>query len=154
MPQGDHEDLGVDMAGGLPRVRSMRKWYWPSPGPNGEPISPPVDGFDRKDTVQLGPESPPLHPDFMDESDNVPQHIIPTLYAAGGVWFSPWYKTYVRPHPVLCGPRGIIKVLPNHPHEGECYVPDDILVQLLHLMAIQLLNTHFCLAQVKESNQK
>src|SRR6185436_12595942 len=46
---GDHEDLGVAMCGRIPRVRSMRKWHWPDPGPNGEPVAPRTDGPDRHD---------------------------------------------------------------------------------------------------------
>lgn len=48
---GDHEDLGVAMCGAIPRVRSMRKWHWPDPGPNGEPVAPSAGGPDRFDTT-------------------------------------------------------------------------------------------------------
>ena len=49
---GDHEDLGVKMNGRVPRVRAMRKWYFPGPGPNGEPGAPPGIGTLRIDTTQ------------------------------------------------------------------------------------------------------
>lgn len=117
---GDHEDLGVAMCGRVPRVRSMRKWYWPSPGPNGEPVAPAVGGPDRYDTLSVGGD-PGIQ--FDDQSDDVPQRIRPRLY-----WSWAWNPYFHRayPHPLLCGPRGAIRVLPDHPHEGECYEPADL----------------------------
>jgi len=50
---GDHADLGVELNGRLPRVRSMRKWWFPNPGPNGEPVAPPPLGSTRIETTQL-----------------------------------------------------------------------------------------------------
>lgn len=118
---GDHEDLGVAMCGAVPRVRSMRKWHWPNPGPNGEPVAPPVNGLDRFDTLRQGPSA---NFQFDDQSDDVPQNISPRMYPS---WSFPWtFPWSVHPHPVLCGPRGVIRVLPDHPHEGECYVPADL----------------------------
>src|SRR5215211_7241064 len=49
---GDHEDLGAAISGSIPRVRSMRKWHFPGPGPLGEPGAPPVAGLDRLDTLR------------------------------------------------------------------------------------------------------
>ncbi len=117
---GDHEDLGVAMCGRVPRVRSMRKWYWPNPGPNGEPVAPKVDGPDRIDTLSEGNDA---GIQFNDQSDDVPQRITPKMYST-----LPWNPVFFRqyPHPLLCGPRGAIRVLPDHPHEGECYVPTDL----------------------------
>jgi hypothetical protein len=118
---GDHEDLGVAMCGALPRVRSMRKWHWPNAGPNGEPVAPPVGGLDRLDTLREGPSA---GFQFDDQSDDVPQNVSPRMYPA---WSFPWKFLWTfHPHPVLCGPRGVIRVLPDHPHEGECYVPSDL----------------------------
>jgi hypothetical protein len=116
---GDHEDLGLPMSGRIPRVRSMRKWYWPNAGPNGEPPAPPVDGPDRLDTLRPG-NDPGYQ--FDDQSDDIPQTISARLYSGGT--FS-WIKRFY-PHPLLCGPAGPINVLPDHPHEGECYVPADL----------------------------
>lgn len=117
---GDHEDLGVAMGGAVPRVRSMRKWHWPNPGPNGEPVAPAVGGPDRYDTLSEG-NDPGIQ--FDDQSDDIPQRITPRLYAG---W--PWNKFFFvsHPHPLLCGPRGVIRILPDHPHEGECYEPSDL----------------------------
>ncbi|MFI6098084.1 hypothetical protein ACIA8G_21200 [Lentzea sp. NPDC051213] len=117
---GDHEDLGVKMCGRVPRVRSMRKWHWPSPGPNGEPVAPKVDGPDRRDTLSPGRDA---GIQFDDQSDDVPQRICPKLYRSWP-WNRYWHRSH--PHPLLCGPRGVITVLPDHPHEGECYVPADL----------------------------
>lgn len=117
---GDHEDLGVAMCGAIPRVRSMRKWHWPNPGPNGEPVAPAVDGPNRHDTLSEG-NDPGIQLD--DQSDDIPQRITPRLYSR---W--PWNKFFFvsHPHPLLSGPRGPIRVLPDHPHEGECYEPSDL----------------------------
>lgn len=117
---GDHEDLGVSMCGAVPRVRNMRKWHWPQPGPNGEPVAPSVDGPDRNDTLSEGHD--PLF-QLNDQSDDLPQVVTPRLYATSD---SPRWAHQAYPHPLLCGPRGPIRVLPDHPHEGECYVPDDL----------------------------
>lgn len=117
---GDHEDLGVAMCGRIPRVRNMRKWYWPNPGPNGEPVAPKVDGPDRHDTLSVG-NDPGVQ--FDDQSDDIPQRITPRLYSSGP-WNPYFHRSY--PHPLLCSPRGVIRVLPDHPHEGECYEPTDL----------------------------
>jgi len=117
---GDHEDLGVVMCGKIPRVRSMRRWHWPSPGPNGEPVAPHVDGLLRHDTNEKGYAAPT---EFDDQSDDIPQTIRPKLYFTASPFF---FREYVYPHPVLCGPKGVIRHLPDHPHEGDCYVPSDL----------------------------
>ena len=33
------------------------------------------------------------------------------------------FSARAYPHPILCGPNGVIRVLPDHPHEGETYAP-------------------------------
>lgn len=121
---GDHENLGVDMCGRIPRVRSMRRWWWPNSGPNGEPVAPPVGGLNRHDTTLRGALNPT---EFDDQSDDVPQVIQPRMYSAP----SPWVlRHYVYPHPLLCGPNGVITYLPDHPHEGVCEVPPDLTATL------------------------
>ena len=105
---GDHEDLGASMCGQIPRVRSMRRWWWPGPGPNGEPEAPPQVGSGKHDTLIGG------------ETNGVPQTITPKYYTA------PHAHAYLQrkyPHPVLCGPTGVITVLPDHMHEGCIEVP-------------------------------
>ncbi len=118
---GDHEDLGVKMNGRVPRVRAMRKWYFPGPGPNGEPVAPPGMGTLRIDTTQ--PNVPGSHTVVFDnQSDDVPQPITPRFYT----WRSGLVTSQVYPHPVLCGPKGPIRVLPDHMHEGEVIAPTNL----------------------------
>jgi hypothetical protein len=117
---GDHEDLGVDMCGRIPRVRSMRKWHWPNPGPNGEPVAPKVDGPTRLDTNRVGSNT---SIEFEDQSDDMPQEIYPKLYYSPSPFF---FRRTVYPHPLMCGPGGRLRYMPDHPHEGECYVPSDL----------------------------
>jgi hypothetical protein len=115
---GDHEDLGVELNGRVPRVRSMRKWYYPVQGPNGEPVAPPAIGEDRIDTTQVG------HGvyEFDNQSDDIPQKIKPRLY----IFSHSYFITFAYPHPLLCGPNGTISVLPDHMHEGEVIKPWDM----------------------------
>lgn len=113
---GDHEDLGQQMCGGLLRVRSMRKWSWPNQGPFGAPTAPKGDDETRHDTNRIGSDA--LW-QFDDQSDDVPQPIAPKYYRV----FSTPRATIREPHPLLCSAQGVIDVLPDHPHEGECITP-------------------------------
>jgi hypothetical protein len=116
---GDHEDLGAGLCSRVPRVRNMRMWYWPSPGPNGEPVAPKVDTATRHDTLtRRGAETIV----FDHQSDDVPQEILPVMYTRP----ISILRQQAYPHPVLCGPRGIIRHMPDHPHEGQCYEPTDL----------------------------
>jgi hypothetical protein len=116
---GDHEDLGVVLNGRVPRVRSMRKWYWPNPGPLGEPVAPDALGAGRIETTQPGHNETFIH--FDDQSDDIPQPLTLRWYTwREGLFFSQQY-----PHPLMCGPRGAIKVAPDHMHEGEVIEPWD-----------------------------
>ncbi len=116
---GDHEDLGNPMCAEVPRVRSMRRWHYPNPGPNGEPVAPDQTGTDRHDTiVDLGAGG--------SQTDADPQEIAPVLYSRTliGGGFIKLVERY--PHPVLCGPSGVINYLPDHMHEGNCEVPANL----------------------------
>ena len=116
---GDHEDLGVALNGRVPRVRSMRKWYYPLPGPLGEPVAPTALGSGRIETTQPGHSETFLH--FDDQSDDIPQPLTLRWYSSQqNIFFSQQY-----PHPLMCGPNGAIKVAPDHMHEGEVIVPWD-----------------------------
>ena len=119
---GDHEDLGVAMCGEIPRVRSMRKWYWPEAAANaaGQPVAPDGGTASRHDTNREGHDA---GFSFDDQSDDVPQEIAPKMYRSG--------IFHRRPHPLLCGPNGTIRVLPDHPHEGECIAPADLATHTL-----------------------
>jgi hypothetical protein len=137
---GDHDDLGADLCGKVPRVRSMRRWetdyewlkYTNSPAdldtfiPNLQKSPPPVGRY-RLDTLVTGDNN---HYEFQDQSDDVPQQIDPVMRvlrsnvsntAGGRIGF-----TESIPHPILCGSKGPITVLPDHMHEGRCFVPDDL----------------------------
>ena len=118
---GDHADLGVDMCGQVPRVRNMRRWYYPFAGPLGEPAAPGSFG-NNHDTIR---DTNPVTPGRQgSQSDDIPQNIRPRYYYG---WTSPSILGYKKfPHPVLCGPKGVIKVMPDHMHEGICEVPADI----------------------------
>jgi hypothetical protein len=116
---GDHEDLGVVLCGRVPRVRSMRKWYFPGPGPLDEPGAPPAIGSERIETTQLGHNESFVH--FDDQSDDIPQPLTLRWYSRRNTVFT----TQQWPHPLLCGPSGAIKVAPDHMHEGEVVEPWD-----------------------------
>ncbi|AFZ24243.1 hypothetical protein Cylst_1998 [Cylindrospermum stagnale PCC 7417] len=128
---GDHEDIGNGLCARIPRVRSMRKWYFPKEGLYGEPVAPPVgmgeldegEGFSKRhDTLREGND---FGYQFDDQSDDIPQQIIPKMYKT--IYWNKegiFIKRY--PHPLLSKVRGVIKVLPDHMHEGECYVDEDL----------------------------
>jgi len=122
---GDHEDLGIDLCGEVPRVRSMRRWQFSLNGFSYDTLpelpnnAPPVMGPRRHDTLVPGHDTKFA---FDDQSDDIPQTIFPKIYTSGN---SNIYQAS-RPHPLLCGPHGVINVLPDHMHEGECEVPDDL----------------------------
>ncbi|HEX5739771.1 MAG TPA: hypothetical protein VFY22_14765 [Hydrogenophaga sp.] len=114
LAMGDHEDLGLGLCGGIQRVRSMRKWWFSSPPPPAGMIqAPDSTNLTRNDTQQLPSNS---------ESDAVPQPIYPNYRYFTPFW-RPWWMRQKYPHPILCGPRGAITVMPDHPHEGDCILP-------------------------------
>lgn len=109
---GDHQDLGAAMCGKVPRVRSMRRWFYydvpeshRAPGRN--------DGT-RLDTLREGFDAG-YTPD--DQSDRVPQEIRPRFRMAEG------RRDQLEPHPLLARGTGAITVLPDHMHVGECVIP-------------------------------
>lgn len=114
---GDHEDLGNSMCGQVPRVRSMRRWWYPNPGPNGEPVAPAQSNpATQHDTLVNGGS----------QTDPDPQSIRPRMYQRTILTGSFLKKVARYPHPVLCGPDGILNYLPDHMHEGLCEVPSDL----------------------------
>jgi hypothetical protein len=117
---GDHADLGVELNGRVPRVRSMRKWWFPNPGPNGEPVAPPPLGSTRIETTQLPSGQTQVF--FDDQSDDIPQPLNLRWYA------NSWSRFILSlyPHPVMCGVKGPITVAPDHMHEGEVITPWDL----------------------------
>lgn len=105
---GDHENYGTALCKYIPRVRSMRRWYYEEPGPNGEPAAPSALGTDRNDTTRPGRDGLFI---FENQSDDIPQEIEPVGK---------------HPHPLLCSPEGTVTYLPDHMHEGLCEVPDNL----------------------------
>jgi hypothetical protein len=105
---GDHESLGAALCRDLPRVRSMRFWRQ-CEAPNGSDATRLTTNLPGDDDVYLG----------KDQSDRRPQRLFANYRtAAGGVG---------APHPLLQGgPLGAIEVFPDHPHEGECRLPQDL----------------------------
>ena len=116
---GDHEDLGVHLCGNVPRVRTMRAWYFSKDSPWGGPRAPEQKGPDRHDTLVAGNRTgcPGARPPYVfeDESDDRPQKLQLRTYGDAAL-----------PHPLLSSHRGAIDVLPDHPHEGVCLVPADL----------------------------
>jgi len=129
---GDHEDLGIELCGDIPRVRNMRRWQFNHAAVDssydnydeGSGDSPPVLGPHRHDTLDAGHNS--VY-EFDDQSDDVPARIIPKIYVSGSATI-----VHSSCHPILCGPDGVINILPDHMHEGECQVPDDLTQVITH----------------------
>ena len=90
--------------------------------PYGEPQAPPIEGENRHDTVV---KVPGTRLEFDDQANDVPQRLTPRWYYAWANWPVPTHAN-IYPHPLLCGPNGVITAMPNHPHEGECYEPKDL----------------------------
>jgi hypothetical protein len=129
---GDHEDLGIDLCGDIPRVRNMRRWQFNHAAVDtsydnydeGSGDSPPVLGPHRHDTLVAGHNT--IY-EFDDQSDDIPAKIIPKIYVSGSTTV-----VHSSPHPLLCGPSGVINILPDHMHEGECQVPGDLTQTITH----------------------
>ena len=125
---GDHAALGSGMSARLPRIRHMRNWSSIPMGYETVPAS-----LERIDTV-VDPGADNQY-EFVDQSDDVPQRIYPN-YKVTGSGPNDWVATI---HPVLrmpgtaisrspansgFGPSAFsndIDVLPDHPHESECF---------------------------------
>jgi hypothetical protein len=111
---GDHADLGRAMGHMIPRAGKMRLWDSTSSDNELDEVS--MDGPRRNDTNRLGDAGS----QFDDQSDDIPQDISPRMYTKNTAIFR-----YSFPHPLLCGPNGPIRVMPDHPHEGECIEPTE-----------------------------
>jgi hypothetical protein len=123
---GDHDSIGAEMCGRIPRVRAMRCWYGAndsaSPMLASFPRNFPVFGEGRAETTQQNPLGDyDLDNDGMNEafvwfenqSDSVPQPISPATSPA---------------HPILRRGSSDITVYPDHMHEGTTLgaLPDPI----------------------------
>lgn len=106
---GDHGSLGSALCGNIPRVKDMR--YWTDLPLDITDQSAAMSGAFRNDTNRPNTGSISLF--FDNQADNIPQVIAPRIFSGG------------LPHPLLSisttlKPSGIIDVMPDHPHEGEC----------------------------------
>ena len=130
---GDHADLGESLCSMIPRARNMRKWSIGVPNP-----APFNYGMDRHDTLLKGHNNPATAIDdsqrytFDDESDDLAMNIRLRWYhhhhchSSHHHHFHHWKWHYLyrkSPHPIFCGKDGPIRILPDHPHEGEVVVP-------------------------------
>ncbi len=120
---GDHENYGEALCQFIPRVRSMRRWFYSNEGSNGEPSAPSAIGPDRNDTTQPGRDGVFM---FENQSDDIPQKIEPVWYERGDECRFPSMCDGKYPHPLLCSPDGPVVYLPDHMHEGVCEVPDNL----------------------------
>src|SRR5690606_3506368 len=59
---------------------------------------------------------------FENQSDDIPQKMRLKFYE----WRRGGYTRQVYPHPLLCSRWGPIDEFPDHMHEGEVVVPDDL----------------------------
>jgi hypothetical protein len=116
---GDHMAMGAALCGEVPRVRYMRKWFFADPLPAGQPRATSVDDEFRHDTLNKGHNS---DYEYLDQVDDVPQMIFPKMYTRSGS------TSCLRadPHSVLAYGLEAIRFLPDHVHEGECYVPENL----------------------------
>ena len=111
---GDHGALGRFLGQGLARARQMRLWDRTSSNDDVDEVS--MTGPRRNDTNRIGD----VGSQFDDQSDDIPQDITPRMYTSRLGFFR-----FSYPHPLLCGPNGVIRVMPDHPHEGECVEATD-----------------------------
>ena len=111
---GDHGTLGFALCSKVARARDMRWWEsFPDANQGTDEVS--MSGQRRNDTNVFGINV------FNDQSDDIPQQITPRYYSRNAGIFR-----YIYPHPLLCGPKGVIRVMPDHPHEGQCKTPDSL----------------------------
>ncbi len=104
---GDHDSIGADMCGHIPRVRAMRAWFGEQDGatpmPSDFPRNYRREDEGRADTVRINPLGDG-NIYFENQSDSVPQPITPTTSPA---------------HPILRRDGHDILVFPDHMHEGK-----------------------------------
>jgi hypothetical protein len=103
---GDHGLLGAGLCSQIPRVKDMRLWADTITGE----VS--MTGTKRNDTNRPG-VGQTVSGRFDNQSDDIPQNIAVRTFGSG------------LPHPLLSIPTsirasGIIDIMPDHPHEGEC----------------------------------
>jgi hypothetical protein len=107
---GDHGALGSALCSQIPRVQDMRLWANTSALNDVNEVS--MSGRRRNDTNRPA-AGQSISNNFNNQSDNIPQKIAVRTFGGG------------MPHPLLSistslRPSGIIDIMPDHPHEGEC----------------------------------
>ena len=131
---GDHGSLGGGMCGNIPRVKDMRLWANTSPDNAVNEVS--MTGGRRNDTNRPG-AGQVVSNSFNNQSDNIPQTIAVRTFGSG------------LPHPLLSikpslRPSGIIDIMPDHPHEGEC-AEETVFIVNGHSISTQVIATSFVL---------
>jgi hypothetical protein len=132
---GDHGSLGSSLCGNIPRVKDMR--YWASTSATNSIDEVSMSGARRNDTnrPRTG-DATSLY--FDNQSDNVPQTIAARTFSNG------------HPHPLLSistsiRPSGVIDIMPDHPHEGECK-PESVFTVNNMAIQSQIIATSFVLS--------
>ena len=138
---GDHGRIGSNLCGEIPRVRLMQKWN--SRDPPVTPITPGnrfprntlLPGLDNFRTPDID-ES--LLVEDSDQSDDVPMRLFPIAFGQYHLT-KPLQKkirrlvdnSFPKPHPLLtCGGfrrEEVIRVFPDHMHEGEVVRPEKVI---------------------------
>jgi hypothetical protein len=122
---GDHATLGAAMGSRLPRIRRMREW---ANVPMGSETLPTA--LRRIDTV-VNPGNNNLY-EFSDQGDAIPQRIYPNYAVTGpggaGGWTATVHRLLLLSGAPVSRTNGNpqqfandMDVLPDHPHESECY---------------------------------
>ncbi|AVP99606.1 hypothetical protein C7S18_21580 [Ahniella affigens] len=110
---GDHDTLGADLCGKIPRVRRMR--YWRPDNFSVEDRPPDTDSH------RVDSSCPPLlpHLDIKPDYDDTPKRV----YFSQD-WYMPGQQWGAGVHPIGLHPDlKRIGYLPDHRHEGACRVP-------------------------------
>ncbi|MBL8888826.1 MAG: hypothetical protein JNL67_02530 [Planctomycetaceae bacterium] len=108
---GDHGALGKSMCGNIPRVKDMR--YWDDFPNSSNDINEVSMGGPRRNDTNRPASGAATSVNFENQSDAIPQTIAARSFGRG------------TPHPLLSispriRPSGVIDIMPDHPHEGQC----------------------------------
>lgn len=127
LAMGDHYTLGTSLCGNVPRVRLMRHW---AAGDTPGAVGDRCPGFNDRPRLDTRIKPPGVSQETFNcqirneyESDAIPQPIEPVM---SYITVDYWGRFADAPHPLLWGPYGIIRVMPDHMHEGDCYVPETL----------------------------
>lgn len=131
---GDHGFLGAAMCGNIPRVKDMRYWSDTPAGSNNNTNEVSMAGRRRNDTNVPRPGNS-IANTFDHQSDSHPQTIAVRTFGGGKPHFLLSISTNIRP-------SGIIDIMPDHPHEGECKPQTSFTVNGMSI-ATQIIATSF-----------